>query len=305
MRLSMALFNDLIAASEKTYENVRNTLSCLAPTPFLLDSYYVVKKKIEKIAGVTQLQRNMCVKSCVAFVGPFKELDKCPTCGEARYEENLRTKKPQLRQQFYTIPLGPQIQALWCTPEGADCMQYHNRKTDEIIQTLITKGKIPLYEDVFHGTEYLDAVCDGRIGPDDVMVTVSLDGAQLYCDKESDCYFGIWVILDLSPDKCYKKKFVLPAFFVPGPNKPNIMESFLLPSFRHVMALQKEGLKVYDGHEKCLIVSRPFFGFGTADTLALPILSGSVGHNGNSGCRQSCGMPGRHPPTSPPIILWH
>lgn len=294
---SISIFNNLLSHSEKTYHDITNTIQQF--TGLELDSYHVVKKKIEDATTVTQLRIDMCTNSCVAFTGPFKELDKCPKCNENRYEENRKTKKMQPRRQFYTIPVGPLIQAMWRTPEGADRMRYRDRKTTEIIKTIHATGKIPTYEDVLHGSEYLDACREGRIGPDDTLLMVSLDAAELYRDKESSCWVAIWVLLDLSPDLRYKKKYVLPAFLVPGPNKPDNMESFLLPSFRHVSALQKEGLMVYDGRQKRQITSRPFFGFGTADTVALPILSGAVGHHGNNGCHQSCGMQGRHVPGKP------
>ena len=32
------------------------------------------------------------------------------------------------------------------------------------------------------------------------MVAFTLDGAQLYHDKDSDCYFFGWIILNISPD---------------------------------------------------------------------------------------------------------
>ena len=294
---SMAIFENLVGCSERTYARVRDTVQKFSG--HLLDSHHIVKTKIRRTTGVTQLQNDMCVNSCIAFVGPFKELDKCPKCCENRYEEVKKTQKMRPRQQFYTIPLGPQIQAMWRTPEGADRMRYRDRKTTEIIETIRATGKIPIFEDVLHGSEYLDACREGKITPDDTLVDVSIDGAQLYRDKASDCQIGIWVVLNLSPDQRYKKLFVLPAFFVPGPNKPDNMQSFMLPSFRHVSALQREGLTVYDGRRKCRINSRPFFAFGTADTVALPDLSGTVGHHGNNGCRQGCGMPGRHIPTKP------
>ena len=201
--------------------------------------------------------------------------------------------------QFYTIPLGPQIQAMWRKPEGADRMRYRDRKKAEIIQTICATGKIPTFEDIVHGSEYLDACRAGKITSDNTLIMISIDGAQLYRDKESDCWFGTCVILNWSPDQRYKKQFVLPAFFVPGPNKPDNIESFLLPTFRHISALQQEGLTVYDGCRKCLINSHPFLAFGMADTVALAILNGMVGHHGNNGCRQSCGMHGQHIPGKP------
>jgi hypothetical protein len=127
----------------------------------------------------------------------------------------------------------------------------------------------------------------------------SIDGVQLYRDKESDCFFSIWVILNLSPDLRYKKKYILPANFIPGPNKPSNTESFLLPSFRHASALQKDGLKVYDAQKQEEILCGLFFCFFTADTVAIPTLNGLVGHTGGSGCRIPCGQRGWRKPKQP------
>jgi hypothetical protein len=166
--------------------------------------------------------------------------------------------------------------------------------------TLHANGyQLPVLDDVFHGLEYLDAVRAGQISDDDILLMYSIDGAQLYRDKESDCFFSIWVILNLSPDLRYKKKYILPANFIPGPNKPANTESFLLPSFRHASALQKEGLKVYDGRKKEEIICGLFFCFFTADTVAIPTLNGLVGHTGSSGCRIPCGQRGRRKPRQP------
>ncbi|KIL54642.1 hypothetical protein M378DRAFT_92151, partial [Amanita muscaria Koide BX008] len=149
---------------------------------------------------------------------------------------------------FYTIPLGPQLQALWRTAEGAYQMEYRSRKTYEVFQQLARNGGVPdAYEDIFDGMEYLDTVRAGNITEYDTIVAFSLDGTQLYCNQESDCWFFMWMVFNLSPDLRYKKRYILPAGFVPGPNKPKVVETFLLPSFRHLSALQRSSAKVYHG----------------------------------------------------------
>jgi hypothetical protein len=231
----------------------------------------------------------MCYNSCVAFTGPFANLQHCPECSELRYDPKKPGNVPLKR--FYTIPLGPQIQAQWQTPEGANRMRYRNRKTAAIRAKFDRNpGKpIDVYEDIYDGYQYLEAVKSGLIKEDDTLVMFSLDGAQLYRDKESDCYFFVWIILNLSPEFCYKKAYVLPGGFVPGPNPPKKVESFLLPSFRHVSAVQREGgLAVWDGQKQQLMCSNIFFAAGTADTVALTDLTGFVGHQGAHGCRIQC-----------------
>lgn len=293
-RLSIDIFLPLSNGSQQMYNAVRLALARHDPN-LLIHSYAVIKKKVENITLVTKIETDMCINSCIAYTGPFSALQECPKCHERRHEDShpgSQNRKP--RKRFYTIPLGPQLQALWRSPEGADRMRYRERKTREIIRELERNdGQVSAYEDVFNGQEYLQAVDRGDIGDNDVMCMFSLDGAQLYRDKSSDCWFFIWVIFNLSPDLRYKKRSILPAGFVPGPKAPVNTESFLLPSFRHFSALQKEGLKVWDGRTQQELISRPFFMFGTADTLGLPIISGLVGHSGSHGCRLYCGFKGR------------
>lgn len=148
--MSMGIFNALLSGSQQMYNSVKHVLSRHRPTPIVLDSYHVVKTKIERATGVAQIPTDMCINSCIAYTGPFKDLDKCPKCATERYKENSN-KVP--RQQFYTIPLGPQIQALWRTPDGGNRMRYRNRKTDEILEELQRSGRIPTYEDVLHHQE--------------------------------------------------------------------------------------------------------------------------------------------------------
>ncbi|KAK2462167.1 hypothetical protein APHAL10511_005799 [Amanita phalloides] len=220
---AMSIFNQLISCSERVYEGVRATIQQF--TGCKLHMHHVVKSKIECTTRVTQLQTDMCINSCVAFTGPFKELDKHPKCNEHRYKENNRTKKMQPRKQFYTIPVGPQIQAMWRTPEGADHMRYCDWKMAEIIETILATGKI-LKFDVLHGLEYLKACCAGKITPDDTLLMFSLDGAQLYHDKESDCWFAIWVVLNLSPDLCYQKVYILLHFLSLAPTSQTTCNLF-------------------------------------------------------------------------------
>lgn len=146
----------------------------------------------------------------------------------------------------------------------------------------------------------LDICQDCEISPNDFMVSFSLDGAQLYQNKKSDTWIAIWIINDYSPTTRYKKKHVLPALIIPGPNKPKDLDSFLFHSFHHLSAIQREGnglgFKTWDALTKTTTFSRVFFVLGTADAVGLMELDGQVGHHGTQGCRMSCKMKSRHKP---------
>jgi hypothetical protein len=93
------------------------------------------------------------------------------------------------RQHFYTMLLGPQLQVQWRTPESARNMGHRGRRI-EVQELDETGGWITAY-DIYHGQEYLETVAHGGISDNDALLMFSMDGAQLYQDRESDC----WVYL--------------------------------------------------------------------------------------------------------------
>ena len=124
----------------------------------------------------------------------------------------------------------------------------------------------------------------------------AMDGAQLYQDKQSDCWIYMWVVFDLAPDLRYRKRYVLPGGFIPGPNNPKNSDSYLFPGFHHLAAIQKEGLNVWDGKDSQEFVSRPFLHLGGADSPGSIHFTGLVGHHGAFPCRLYCDLKGRHVP---------
>lgn len=98
----------------------------------------------------------------------------------------------------------------------------------------------------------------------------------------------IWVILELSPALRYKKRYVLPAGFIPGPGKPKNLDTFLFPGLEHISALQKEGLKVWDVIANKIMTKYPLVLLDTADAPGMADMSGIVGYKGVKGCRNYC-----------------
>lgn len=300
LRLAVDLYLAVGNASQETYNVIRTAIQRRYPESELL-SYGQIKNKVAQMSGITDLVHDMCINSCLAYTGPFSALDTCPTCGEPRYDQitlansDGKVKKP--RQEFHSMPIGPQLQALWRHPDSAASVQYCDTRTADIIDELKrSDGVLDIYDDFFHGSEYLRAVDDGRIKPGDMILMFSMDGAQLYRNKNSDCWIAIWIIFNHSPDHRYKKPYVIPAFFIPGPHKPKNSDSYLYPSLHHLAALQKEGLRIWDASSHSVFTSKPFFALGVADGPGMVYLNGLVGYHGKNGCRLYCGITGRHKP---------
>lgn len=186
--------------TEETYERIR--VSLIRNHNITLLSHSRIKAKVQEISGVYPIHNDMCIGGCVAFVGPFAKYSRCPRCGENRYDPfalaSKGTKKP--RQRFVTIPIGPQIQAAYRSSESAVNMRYRANCTRAVIAGLEAGGGITEWADYIHGSSYLEAVMAGDIDENTTVLMGSLDGAQLYRMKASDCWVYIWVSLDRSPD---------------------------------------------------------------------------------------------------------
>ena len=282
------LFLGTINFPQDAYINSREVMMRRHPEE-KIPSFDQIRRIVAEITGVVPIVHHMCANSCIAFTGPFSELDKCPYCGEDRYDSKTNVAK----QELHTIPLGPQLQSLFRDPKGAESMSYRRRETETTISILEqNNGQLETYSDFIHGSEYLTAVREGWITDGDVVLMFSIDGAQLYAHKVSDCWIYIWVVFDHAPELRYKKKYVLPGTVIPG--KPKNIDSFLFPGFHHLSALQREGFKIWDASRNMTFTCRPFLALGTADGPGMMYISGLVGYHGKYGCRLYCGLVGRH-----------
>jgi hypothetical protein len=305
VRLSLDLFLAVTNTSEQTYHACRDAILGRYPDSGIL-SYYAVKKLVAEITGVVAVYDDMCINSCHAFTGPFAELQSCGICGEARYDvtQSALTGKDVPRQQFCTILLGPQLQALRRSHSGATDMRYLDQKLTqvaEMLDNLQAEGSEDMvYDDIFSGSELQDLVERLEITGNDTIVSLSLDGAQLYQNKKSDTWISIWILNNFSPNQRYQKKRILPGTIIPGPNKPKITDSYLYRGIHHLSALQCEnngaGLRMWDAFTSRIIESRIVLALSTADAVGVTEIDGRVGHHGAHGCRLGCRMKGRHKP---------
>ncbi|EKM84453.1 transposase 21 superfamily [Agaricus bisporus var. burnettii JB137-S8] len=288
-------FLGCVNASEETYETFRKAYLRRHPDQSFL-SHDQVKRRLSSFSGVTPIYQDMCLNSCIGFTGPYSSLDACPKCASPRFYQD--TQRPQ--KQFMTIPIGPIIQALYSSPTVSQEMHYlEKRLAENLAYATNNGGKIRVYDDTACGSNLLMAHASGKFHREDVALQISLDGAKLFEHKDSDCWMWVWIIHNLSPDIRYKKSFVIPGGFVPGPNHPKDIDSFLYPSLYHLSALQREGLQVWDASQNWFLNSILFLAFATADGPGSATMSGLVGHSGREGCRLKCSIPGRHREADP------
>ncbi len=261
-------------------------------------SLHSLKKSMENRSGVMGIEHDMCVTSCLGFTGPYAKDKECRICHERRYD--IIDGKEVPRKRFTTIPVSPGVQANYQTAEGARRMKSGMQRLRETLDKR-RPGSNPserTYVDITDGEEMQKAMQDGKIKDGDFMLMLSIDGAQLYRNKESDCWIYIWVLFDLPPNRRYKKRHILPGAIIPGPNKPKDIDSFLFPGLYHIAALQnsEHGLAIWDAETNTVIHGKPFFVLASADGPAMAWISGCVGCQGKNHCRYYCPIHGRRKP---------
>lgn len=299
--LSLDLYLAVGNASQETYNQARCAIQRRFPDENLL-SFFKVKQLVEMLTGITLILEDMCINSCIGFTGPFSDHTHCPTCGESRYEPLTSNRdQPTPRKQFHTIPIALQLQALWRSKESATRMRYRQEYTEKVLSELEKNSgsRTSAFHDFFDGADYLEAVIDQRIKSTDMVLLLSMDGAQLYRNKASECWMYIWIIFDHSPQYRYKKRHILPGGFIPGPNKPKNLDSFLFTGLYHLASIQNDGLHIWDALHDKVFVSQPFLALATADGPGMACLNGCVGHQGKVHCRLHCPLKGRHKPGAP------
>jgi len=173
---------------------------------------------------------------------------------------------------------------------------YLRKEREHVLSDINRKGCLDRYSDVLHGTDLIEAFWDARIGEDNIVLMFSIDGTQLYAMKASTCWIYIWVLLNLAPKRQYKKKHVLIGGFIPGPNNPKNLDSFLLPGLQHLAALQKEGLRIWDAALQREIHSKVFLTLLMADGPGMMHVTRFVGYHGKHSCHLYCRLQGRREP---------
>ncbi len=85
---SMKLFSVTAKSSQATYNEVREAILERHPEDPIL-SYDQAKKAVQDNSGVVPMLDDMCPESCLAFTGPYKDLEICPKCGAYRYDQEI------------------------------------------------------------------------------------------------------------------------------------------------------------------------------------------------------------------------
>lgn len=303
---SLDLFLSLSNFSQSAYNEVCEALIHHNDEYSELLSYDRIKTLLVELTGVISITQDMCENSYHTFTEPLAHLDTCVCCGGPCYE--MKDGKWVLVKQASFFPIGPQIQMQFHSPITAEKLCHWAVQMNEILKQLAKNdGQISILNNLYHGRQYLEAVLEGCIKHEDLILIFSIDGAQLYQSKHSSCTIYIWIITNLSPDIHYKKQHILIGRIIPSPKALKIMDFFIFSCLHHLAAIQKEGLKIWNALTYAIFTAYLHLLLMTADSIGITDMNGFVGHNSANGCRMGCDQCGCHKKqasTYYPAALW-
>lgn len=90
---------------------------------------------------------------------------------------------------------------MYWNPKSACDMWYLYERTQQVLNEYEEKNKISIINDITASRDYLGSSLAGDISENNVVMMASLNGAQIYEDKDSDCWLYIWVMYHQSCSK--------------------------------------------------------------------------------------------------------
>ncbi|KAJ1300030.1 hypothetical protein OPQ81_011150 [Rhizoctonia solani] len=245
------------------------------------------------LSGLSASRHHCCVNSCVAFIGYLDHLQACPVCHESRFDS---AGKP--RNHFTSIPLIPQLRALFACPITAKKMSYRHQYTNN-------NGTIA---DIFDSLWYLElrdlfVVIDGKAMPykyfqeaHEVALGISMDGTCPFKRRNNTCWPILIINYNLPPEERTRIEHMICVGVIPGPKCPSNINSFLQPLIDELCDLAR-GVTAVDVNQHQLFALRAHLLMIFGDIPALTKVLEFIGHNGCLPCR-FCLMPTVPGPTS-------
>ncbi|KAF8741328.1 Transposase family tnp2, partial [Rhizoctonia solani] len=264
-----------------------------SPEGTRIPSIKQLRSLARKLSGLAAKRHHCCVNSCVAFIGYLGHMNTCPVCHESRFDS---AGKP--RNIFVTIPLIPQLRALFACPISAKNMQYRHTYTNN-------NNTIA---DIFDSLRYLElrnlfVLIDGKHMPykyfqeeHEIALGLTLDGACPFKRRTNTCWPILAINYNLPSDERICTENMICVGVIPGPRCPADINSFLQPLIDELRELAR-GVAAVDANQEKLFSLRAHLLTIFGDIPALTKVLEFIGHNGCFPCR-FCLMPTIPGPTS-------
>jgi hypothetical protein len=259
-----------------------------------LSSPYVMKRKLQTFSNLVEERYDCCIDSCMAFTGPYKDLDKCKICDEPRYDN-----RGKARNIFRYLPLIPRLQVFFASDRIMDMLQYRQElgpyegtmrdvfDSEHFRELLDTTVKVD-------GVEYPHKIGDSEW---DIFVGFTFDGVSLWrglgsvkARASTTCWPSAVIIYSFNPILRTRLEHVFSLGVIPGPHSPKHVNSFLFPFYAEAR-LGSIGIPTFNRRIDRMFELHWYVVFNTLDMPALAKVDGGKGAGAIVPC-QKCPIEG-------------
>ncbi|KAE8230240.1 hypothetical protein CF326_g4764 [Tilletia indica] len=275
--------------TEKAYEEHGLTLE---EEGVPVDSLHNAKKLSAALSDLQPVVIDMCVNSCIAYVGEYANHDSCSWVRkidgkDVDCREPRRGDDGLPRRQYFVLPLLGRLRTMFHNVSMSMMLHYRHRRLQKL-QAAVAADEWGdfVFSDSADGLMMLKLSSDGGLftDPRDIAVTISTDGAQLISKKESSTWIITASFINVPPHLRFKRPHQYILAIVPGPESPGDIDSFFHPIAEELAQLGK-GSWVWDGAQQEWFLLRAHLVGLYADQPGSSKLSKMTGTQGRFGCR--------------------
>lgn len=237
---------------------------------------YIMKKWLKDKSGLKVERYDCCPNSCMAFVGPYNNYDKCAYCGAARFDDRKKAKKT-----FEYISLIERLRMQYASPSRSRQLRYRV----EYITRRLGDMNDGVYSDVFDGQYYKYLTQKGLFSNErDIALGLSTDGFNIFKKRGKECWPILLINYNIAPEHRVQKQNLMLCGIIPGPSQPLIIGSFLWPLLQELQRLE-EGLVCFDADKAEDFLLHAYLIAVCGDMPAIAKLGGLKGSNSIFPCR--------------------
>jgi hypothetical protein len=248
-----------------------------------------VRRRVCNMTGLREVRYDCCPKSCMSYA-MYPGLDRClePDCQHPRWKD-IKQKVPYAQHSY--IPVTQRLLHWWGNAVHAKLMldyrngfnEKHNASGEQL--DFWTGALCKQFQDrglFTHETDLAfvlssDGVKVGSASFSTSVLTVCNCSCQVFKSRRA---FYIWplilVCMNLPPHERFKRQNVLVVGFVPGPNNPKNLDSFMYPLIEEFLALER-GIKAWNGYREKSFILHAHIAVVTGDMPGRSKLQGFKG----------------------------
>ncbi|QRW10586.1 Transposase family Tnp2 protein [Ceratobasidium sp. AG-Ba] len=276
--------------SRQTYDDIRLNVYEDPDLPSDVTAW----TRLKVLSRLQSRSYDMCIESCICFLGQYSDYDHCPHCNNPRYNDNA-----QPRRTFSYTPLIPQLHGLF--QNSATIKNMRHRAEHEAYRAT-HPGKM---EDVFDGELYSrlrntkvreDSEYRYFDSPNDIALGFGTDGFSMFKRRRRKGNSAAWPLIlvnyNLHASIRYKLENIICVGVIPGPKECKDISSFLVPLIDELIELaagvpssrvRSEMDDHYDNGEDFVLRAFLIILFGDIPAISKILLL--KGHNALSPCR--------------------